>query len=71
MSDGCSSCIGSGPGLDKAQQNAIDEAGKLSKEKKIPVAVFHENGEWKWEEAFSVYKRGLGPIVREVVSKHC
>lgn len=70
MSEGCPSCTGSGAGLDIAFENAKTKAGELSEKEKIPVAIYKENGEWKWENAFTAYQRGIGTIIRDVVSKH-
>lgn len=70
MSDSCPACTASQQGQDIAFENAKNKAIEYSKENKVPVAIYPENGEWVYTEAFSAYRAGKGPVIRDIVSEH-
>jgi hypothetical protein len=70
MSESCPACTSTQKGQDIAFENALNKANEYSKENKVPVAVYKENGEWIYTEAFAAYRAGKGPLIRQVVSPY-
>jgi hypothetical protein len=66
----CEGCISSPAGQDLALDAKIKEAYDYAAQNNVSVAIYPEGGQYLIMEAFAAYSAGLGPVIKQIVSKH-